>query len=352
MAQPLSQKPTVLLIGPSWIGDLVQCQALIQLLKQRSGEPDVDLVIPSWAFPLAERLPGLRNTYELGVPHGQLGLKKRWELARQLRENQYDEAIVIPRSWKSALIPYAARIPKRTGYSGEHRYRLLNERRPDPTRHQIPYRKQILSLALPRSVPLPDPLPRPVLHVDRGNQARLLERLDPTGIRPRVALIPGAEYGPAKRWPLEHFASLARKLLEEGKSVWIMGSARDQPLGGAIAGLAPGSRDFCGQTTLPDVVDLLSSTDLAVTNDSGLMHVAAAVDIPLVCLYGSSSPRYTPPDCSHARLLSLGLECSPCFARECPLGHLRCLRDLSVDRVLTELRELLQMSATLDPNPC
>ena len=314
---------------------------MIQLLKHRPVEPDLDLVVPSWAFPLADRLPDLRNRYELGIPHGRLDFKIRWKLGRDLRDRGYDEAIIVPRSWKSALIPYAAKIPKRTGFLGEYRYHLLSDHRPNPPHHQVPFREQVLSLALPRSAPLPDPLPRPILRIDRGNRARLLARLNLTGTLPRVALIPGAEYGPAKRWPVEHFATLARKLLEEGKSVWILGSARDQSVGTRIAELAPGSRNLCGLTTLPDVVDLLSLVDLAVTNDSGLMHVAAAVNIPLVCLYGSSSPRYTPPACSDARLLSLELECSPCFARECPLGHLRCLRDLSVDQVLARLRVLL-----------
>jgi heptosyltransferase-2 len=329
------------LIAPSWVGDLVQCQSLIQLLRQRLERPVIDIVLPSWTFPLAERLPGLRRAYELAVPHGHLALAKRWKLARKLRESGYDEAIVIPRSWKSALVPYGAKIPKRTGFSGENRHLLLNDKRPNPARHTIPFRDQILSLGLPRGVPLPNPPPTPQLRIDAENRTRLLSRLAPTDTHQRVALMPGAEYGPSKRWPVAHFGALARKLLEDGQSVWILGSANDRPYGAAIAGLAPGVRNFCGQTSLPDVVDLLSSVTLAVTNDSGLMHVAAAVGIPLVGLYGSSSPRYTPPAISRARLLSLDLECSPCFARECPLGHLRCLRDLPVDRVFTAVKELL-----------
>ncbi len=266
---------------------------------------------------------------------------KRWALARKLREAQYEEAIVIPRSWKSALVPYGAKIPKRTGFLGENRYFLLNDHRPNPVHHGIPFRDQILSLGLPRSVPLPDPQPVPVLRINTENRTHLVNRLDPDGTQRRVALLPGAEYGPAKRWPVEHFGTLACQLLEEGRSVWILGSAKDQIFGRAIARLAPGAKNFCGLTSLPDVVDLLSAVDVAVTNDSGLMHVAAAVGIPLVCLYGSSSPRYTPPASARALLLSINLQCSPCYARECPLGHLRCLRDLSVDRVSAALRELL-----------
>ncbi|EQD33395.1 ADP-heptose--LPS heptosyltransferase II [mine drainage metagenome] len=285
------------------------------------------------------------RAYELDIPHGQIGLLRRWRLAKELHAQDYRQAIILPRSWKSALLPFLAGIPKRTGFLGEMRYGLLNDIRPNPTRHEVPFRKQLLSLGLAPGEPLPQLTPEPHIRVDPEARSRTLKRL---GLDQRldqtiIALLPGAEYGPAKRWPIESFSGLAKIIREWRHAVWILGSARDQVMGAAIASAAPGAVNLCGQTTLPEAADLLSVTSLAVTNDSGLMHLAAGVGIRLVCLYGSSSIDYTPPGSRQALILSLHLDCSPCFARECPLGHLNCLRNLSVASVAEAVEKQLSV---------
>ncbi len=344
MAQSLKRKYPILLIGPSWIGDLVQSQALIAYLHTRIPDCTVDCVLPPWTYPLAPRIPLLDLAYRLDVPHGRLGLTKRWLLGRELRARSYRQAFVLPRSWKAALPPFFAGIPRRTGFLGEMRYGLLNDIRKPPPRHTVPFIQQLLSLALLPGEPLPALIPEPRIRVDPEARSRTLAQLglDP-GAEPGtiVALLPGAEFGPAKRWPTESFATLAKHLRSQGHAVWVLGSSRDQSMGRAIAAAARGVTDLCGRTSLPEVADLLSAVSLAVTNDSGLMHLAAAVGTPLVCLYGSSSMEYTPPGTRRAVLLSLHLDCSPCFARECPLGHLNCLRQLTVATVMEAVQQQL-----------
>jgi heptosyltransferase-2 len=187
-------------------------------------------------------------------------------------------------------------------------------------------------------MPLPEP-PVPALRVDTTNRAALLERLQ-LGGSPAVALMPGAAYGPAKQWPVAHFAELARLLGAQGHQVWVLGSASERELGERIreAG-ASAVRNLCGETRLEDTVDLLSAARAAVTNDSGLMHVAAAAGTHVVAIYGSSSPRFTPPLTASRTIHYLGLDCSPCFQRDCPLGHLRCLREIAPRSVLASLAD-------------
>jgi len=196
------------------------------------------------------------------------------------------------------------------------------------------------ALALRPGAALPLELPAPALRVDDTARRATLERLGLDDMRPAVALCPGAEYGPAKRWPARHHAALARGLAARGCAIWLVGSAADAAGAAEVAAAAPdAARNLCGGTTLDEAIDVLASARLVVSNDSGLMHVAAALGRPLVALYGSSSPVYTPPLAPGARILKLDLPCSPCFRRECPLGHFRCMNDLDPGRVLAAIDE-------------
>lgn len=320
----------VLIVGPSWVGDMVMAQSLFKVLKARQPARAVDVLAPPWSLPIVRRMPEVREAIALDTAHGELGIGKRRRLARRLPA--YERAIVLPRSLKAALVPWFAGIPRRTGFRGESRYWLINDVRACDRQVLDQTVKRFVALGLEEREPVPAGFPEPALRVDRERQAELLATLGLDRTRPVIAFLPGAEYGPAKCWPLEHFGALAAILKAEGFGVWILGSAKDRAAGERIAaaGLAT---NLCGRTALADTVDLLALTRQAVSNDSGLMHVAAAVGTHVHGVYGSSSPDRTPPLTANRTIHHLRLDCSPCFERTCPLGHLNCLKDLAPDRV-------------------
>jgi heptosyltransferase-2 len=323
----------VLIVAPNWIGDTLLAQPLFARLHASRPGLALHAVAPSWTAPVLARMPEVEEVIETPLVHGRLQLGARLRLAGVLRENRYDEAIVLPNSWKSALPPFLAGIPRRVGFVGEARYGLLNVRyHLDEAAVPLMAERYAL-LAAAAGEPPPRPLAPPRLEVDEANLAIAIARfgLDRSG--PVAVFCPGAEYGPAKRWPARHFAALARALGARGRRVWLIGSPADRAIAGGAA------VNLCGRTDLASAIDLLSVAEVVVSNDSGLMHVAAALRRPLVALYGSSSPAHTPP-LAPARLVSLGIECSPCFQRECPLGHFRCMNDLEPERVLAEIREV------------
>lgn len=331
----------IMVVGPAWIGDMVMAQSLYMDLRRRDPEAVIDVLAPGWSAPVLARMPEVRRIVEMPVGHGQFGLMPRYRLGRSLRREGYDRAIVLPRSLKSALVPWFAGIPQRTGFLGEHRYGLLNDIR-DLDREAMPLMVQrYLALGAGRDeapVGCSD-IPFPRLRIDADNQQRLLGAFGLATERPIVAFMPAAEYGPAKRWPPEHFAALARALDERGMQVWLFGSQKDRAICARITELAAGAHiaDLSGRTGLEDAIDLIALADWAVSNDSGLMHVAAATGRRLVAIYGSSTPNYTPPLTQLAEILWLKLPCSPCFERECPLGHYDCLRQLGADDVLARM---------------
>ena len=318
-------------------------QSLFMTLHNLSPTVAIDVVAPSWSAGLLARMPEVRNAYVLDVGHGELGLRKRWRLAGRLKANCYQRAIVLPRSFKSALIPFWAGIPARTGFNTELRYGVLNDRRElDPALDQTV--KRFVTLGYEQAVaPSSLACPSPRLAVDLQNTERLLERLQLNTDRPVVALMPGAEYGPAKQWPTEYFEQLAGQLAAQGFTVWVLGSQKEHELGRRIAAVATGVViNLCGRTRLEDVIDLLARTNAAVSNDSGLMHIAAAVEIPLIAIYGSSSPAFTPPLQRDAVIHYLSVECSPCFARSCRFGHNRCLKEITVSQVFDSIRSVIK----------
>jgi len=326
----------ILVAGPAWVGDMVMAQSLFITLKQRAHPVEIDVLAPAWSNPILARMPEVREAINLPVSHGEFGLLRRYRLGNSLRTKKYDQAIITPRSYKSALVPFFAKAKQRTGYCGEMRYGLINDI------HSLD--KNILKQTVQRYVALglddgldansiqPPSIPFPKLIVDENNLQRLLTELKLNLDKPVIAFLPGAEYGEAKRWPVEHYAQLANKLYEQGLQVWILGSEKDYAAA-VIITQENKAVNLCGKTRLEDSIDLLSVCKVAVTNDSGLMHIAAAVNIPLVAIYGSSTPDYTPPLTNKAKIQYLGLECSPCFKRKCPLGHTNCLKNITVDNV-------------------
>ncbi len=331
-----SPSERILVIGPAWVGDMVMAQSLFMSLKQQRANPLIDVVAPKWSLPLLARMPEVHEGIPLPVQHGELGLGKRRALGHGLRRHRYDQAIVLPRSFKAALVPWFARIPRRTGYRGELRYGLINDLR--QLDKGVLYRtvQRFVALGEQGDVDTAPAIPQPHLAGESHNLQRCLDKLDLNTDKPIIAMMPGAEYGPAKRWPTDYFAELARRLVERGKQVWVLGSHKEAPLGEAIA-VSEGIVNLCGRTELVDVVDLLSLCEQAVTNDSGLMHVAAASGTSVIAIYGSSDPNYTPPLTDKAQIIYQDLDCSPCFERECPLGHTNCLNDIKPESILVHI---------------
>ena len=328
------------MVAPSWIGDTVLAQPLLSRLAELHPDVDIDVLAAAWSAPLLARMPEVRRVVESPFRHGELNMAGRWRLGRRLAREEYDEAIVLPNTWKSALVPFFAGIPKRTGYRGEARHGLINRMHRLDKEHHPRLADRYAQLAEPPGADHPK-VRRPHLTSSPEHRRRVREKLGLVGDYPPVVFCPGAEYGPAKRWPARHFAILASALGSPADPVWLVGSEKDAPIAARVAEASRGAAiNLCGRTSLEEAIDLLAQARCVVCNDSGLMHVAAALDRPLVAVFGSSSPNYTPPMSPQAKVVSLHLECSPCFMRECPEGHLRCLNDLTPERVMTDLRQM------------
>lgn len=322
----------ILVISPSWIGDAICSQPLLQRLRERRPAAVIDVMAPPWVGPVYSRMPEVRTVLTNPFGHGELELSKRILLGRAVRRDHYDESVVLPNSLKSALVTFFARIPTRTGFVSEMRYGLLNNTH-RLNKLALPQQAQRYAQLAEKPGTLPPlPLPEPALMRNAASEQSTIAEF---GLHAApIVFCPGAEYGPAKRWPAEHFANLANMLARPDVPVLLLGSGKDAEVGRAIESASNGcARNLCGETTLIQAMDILAMSSLVVSNDSGLMHVAAAYRRPMVALYGSSSPGYTPPLSPTAQVLSLGLSCSPCFKRECPLGHLDCLNKLSPQSV-------------------
>src|SRR5436309_340753 len=330
--------PRILIVAPNWIGDALLAQPLFARLREKHPGATINAIAPAWTAPVLGRMPEIDGVLDVSFGHGELNLAARWQWGRTLRIRPYDEAIVLPNTFKSALIPFFAGIPVRVGYVGEMRYGLLNRvHRLDEKALPLMAERYAQLAEKPGTMPAL-PLPQTRLAVDEANLVLDLRRLGLSRSKPIAAFCPGAEYGPSKRWPARHFAALARKLSALGYAVWLFGSERDRAIGEEIAAASAGAAtNLCGRTDLASAIDLLSLAEVVVSNDSGLMHVAAGVGRPVVALYGSSSPEHTPPLARRHRIVRTGIECSPCFARECPLGHFKCMNELSPERVMEEI---------------
>ena len=332
----------ILIMGPSWVGDMVMAHSLFQYLKQQNPLTQIDVAAPAWTLPLLDRMPEITHKIALPFKHGQLGLIERIRFGRSLKNKHYTQSISLINSLKSAILPFAAGIPKRTGFLGEMRYGLLNDIR------------QLDKVALPKTVErfvalgttkkqlLPN-IPQPKLLADRANAQIQLTKLDINITNAKIlGLCPGAEYGEAKRWPAKYYAEVANTALNKGWQVILFGSEKDISATSEINQITQ-SRciDLGGQTKLGDAIDIMSLCSAVVSNDSGLMHVAAALDIKLIAIYGSSNPHHTPPIHPDAIVEYLALSCSPCFKRECPLSgeaNMACLKSIQPTIIINQLQ--------------
>lgn len=343
----MSSTPSkILIVGPAWIGDMMMAQSLFKVLKQRNPEVELDVLASAWTLPLLTRMPEVDNTIDMPLGHGAVGLGTRYRLGKFLADRGYGQAIILPNTFKSALIPAFAGIPVRTGWRGEMRYGLVNDIRLLNTKRYPLMVQRYLALGYPANASLSENFPLPQLVIDPAHREPLLTKFKLQKDRPILVLCPGAEYGPAKRWPEAYFAEVAAIKISEGWQVWLMGSSKDQSVTTAIVEQLEQAQqshcfDLAGATQLDEAIDLMSLADAVLTNDSGLMHIAAALQRSLVVLYGSTSPAFTPPLAEQVKILSIPIDCAPCFKRECPLQHHRCLKDLPPSQVLAALEELL-----------
>ncbi|MHB1671907.1 MAG: lipopolysaccharide heptosyltransferase II, partial [Acidiferrobacter sp.] len=274
-----------LIVGPAWVGDMVMAHSLFQLLKARDPQRALDLIAPPATLSLATRMPEIAEAMVLAIPHGRLALRERLRLGRQLRERHYTQAYVLPRSYKSALPAWASGAQRRTAYLGEARFGLINDIRHEPAGAKLRTVERFLLLGLEPGEPLPE-VPAPRLRADPEAGRRCAERFGIDLTMPLLALCPGAEYGPAKRWPARHFARLARTYHDRGWRVLVLGGPHDQEVARAIDTLSEGAcANLTGQTTLLEAVDLMALATAVVSNDSGLMHVAASLHRPMVAVF-------------------------------------------------------------------
>jgi lipopolysaccharide heptosyltransferase II len=336
----------ILVVGPSWVGDMVVAQSLFKLLHATRSDIAIDVVAPDWSRPLLSHMPEVREAIPLFTKHGEFGFKKRFNIANTLRKRNYQQAIVIPRSFKAALIPFLARIPLRTGWRGEMRWGLLNDVRKLDKNKYPSLRSRYAHLGLLPGVDddVNSEKFTPEFSISEEFLKKTADKLELNRKSKIIALCPGAEYGPAKQWPAGHFAKIALWMAQLGWQVWLLGSSKDAAIAQDIQSMSNSvCTNLTGRTTLTDAIACLAMSDIALCNDSGLMHIAAAIGKPLIALYGSSDPNYTPPLSEKATVLSLHLSCSPCFSRVCPLGTNACLRDLSPQKVMTALEQYIEL---------
>lgn len=337
----------ILIVAPAWLGDLVMAQSLFKVLHERGYT--IDALAPQWNFPVLDRMPEVRRGIVMPVGHGELKIGMRRTIGHQLRAEHYDQAIVLPNSLKSALIPWFAKIPQRTGWARECRSIIMNDtRRLDKKRYPLMVQR-FVALAYDKNHNWEkETCPPPLLSIDQRNLQAIVQSLN-LSIAPGqniLALAPGAAFGETKRWPLEYYADIANNKLKQGWQVWLFGSPNEAELLGNIQALCHDQCVDLHAVSLEQKIDLLSLATLVVTNDSGMLHVAAALERPLVAIYGSTTPSFTPPLTNKAAVLSVDISCRPCFKRECPYGHLKCLRDISPAQVNVTIQRLLHREKT------
>jgi heptosyltransferase-2 len=333
-----------LVISPNWIGDAVMAQPLLQRLKAAQPDRPIDVLAPPAVAPVWRAMAEVDSVMVTPFRHGALQLKQRWQFARQLKQQGYVDAYVLPNTLKYALIPALAGIARRVGYKGESRHGLINVMHLDdtPPRPMVAF---YAALADEPRAPL-HAAARPRMRVEAAAIAAASEQAGLSMDRSLVVFAPGAEFGAAKRWPARHFAELARALMaaRPGVQIAMLGSPKDKAAGEevlAAAGAGEHLFNLAGATTLDEAIALIARADAVVANDSGLLHIASALNRPVVALYGPTDPDHAPPFSDLAASISLRLDCSPCRQRECPLGHHNCMEQMGAGMVWQALRPML-----------
>ena len=333
-----------LVISPNWIGDAVMAQPLLQLLKQQAPERPIDVLASPSVAPVWRAMVEVDSVLETPFRHGPLQLGERWKYGRLLRKHGYADAYVLPNTLKYALIPLFAGIEKRVGYKGEMRFGLINRMHRDdvPPRPMVAF---YAALAGEPGAALGSSVPRPAMQVERGVIDALCARLGIDRTAPLVVFAPGAEFGAAKRWPARHFAALAQAIIAQapGAQVALLGSPKDKQACDEIVAItgSGGMFNLAGVTRLDEAIAVIAGAAAVVANDSGLLHIASALNRPVIGLYGPTDPDHAPPFSDMARALSLRLVCSPCRQRECPLGHHDCMEKMEAALVWRELEPIL-----------
>jgi heptosyltransferase-2 len=325
----------ILIIGASWIGDMVMAQSLLMTLKTQQPNCQIDVLAPKWTFALLARMPEIREAIEMPLGHGKLGLLERIQLGKTLRPKNYDRAYLLPNSWKSAITPFFANIPLRVGYVGEYRWGLLNNaRRLDKTLLTKTVQRFVALAYPPKSIHKP-PCPIPKIDSSITQQQQVITKFKVSTNKKTLILCAGAEFGDAKRWPIAYFADVANYFLADDWQVWLLGSDKDQLIASELnTQTQQRCHNFAGQSTITEAIDLMALATIVISNDSGLMHLAAALNKNLIALYGSSDPNFTPPLNKKSQIIYLGLSCSPCFKRQCPFSHYDCLMQIKPERVI------------------
>jgi len=356
----VSPATRILVISPNWIGDAVMAQPLLALLRAQHPDAPIDVLAPPSVSPVWRQMAEVDEVLETPFRHGALQLRERWRYARMLRARGYFAAYVLPNTLKYALIPWLAGIARRVGYKGESRYGLINVMHHDsvPPRPMVPFYAALASAPdapVPAGAP-PAPgaaatpgalaragVPRPRLAVTDAQVAAACAKAGLDVARPLVVFAPGAEFGNAKRWPAGHFGDLARAIVARvpGAQVALLGGPKDAAVCEAVCATEPACVNLAGRTSLGEAVALIGRADAVVSNDSGLLHVASALNRPVIAIYGPTDPDHAPPFSDLAASISLRLECSPCRQRECPLGHHNCMRGISGEQVWQTLQPML-----------
>lgn len=333
-----------LVISPNWIGDAVMAQPLLQRLKAAQPARPIDVLAPPAVAPVWRAMAEVDSVMVTPFRHGALQLKQRWQFARHLKQQGYVDAYVLPNTLKYALIPALAGIARRVGYKGESRHGLINVMHHDDT----PPRPMVAFYAALADDPRApsQAAARPRMRVETAAIAAASEKAALSMDRSLVVFAPGAEFGAAKRWPARHFAELARELMaaRPGVQIAMLGSPKDKAAGDevlAAAGAGPNLFNLAGATTLDEAIALIARADGVVANDSGLLHIASALNRPVVALYGPTDPDHAPPFSDLAASISLRLDCSPCRQRECPLGHHNCMEQMGAEMVWQALQPML-----------